>query len=98
MSCPFMSKLPTTYVKNYVSTLLKSYGQSCPVMSRFINVESSTNKLNEQIDSKTKCPFLEDENTLKVVKEVSIEIQEDIIRPKKRVTGDYLNVFLSFVT
>lgn len=82
MACPFMSKLPTAYVKNYVSGLLKMYGHSCPVMSRFINIGSSTGLTNEQFDSKTKCPFLEDESTAKVVKEVSKEIQEDVIEPK----------------
>jgi len=95
-----MSKLPTAYVKNYVSSLLKAYGHSCPVMSRFINVGSSTstNVLNEQIDSKKKCPFLEDGSTSKVVKEVSAEIQEDVITQKEKVTGYHQVVFLSFVT
>lgn len=82
MACPFMSKLPTTYIKNYVSGLLKIYGHSCPIMSRFINDRSPTNLANEKIDIKKKCPFLEDESTSKVVKEVSKEIQEDIIEPK----------------
>lgn len=82
MACPFMSKLPTSYIKNYVSGLLKTYGNSCPVMSRFINGGSSTSLNNEKIDIKKKCPFLEDESTSKVVKEISKEIQEDIIEPK----------------
>lgn len=82
MACPFMSKLPTTYVKNYVSGLLKTYGHSCPVMSRFINNGLSDALVNEQADFKKKCPFLEDESTAKAVKEVSKEIQEDAIEPK----------------
>ncbi|XP_025404714.1 5-aminolevulinate synthase, erythroid-specific, mitochondrial [Sipha flava] len=82
MACPFMSKLPSTYIKNYVSGLLKTYGHSCPVMSRFINGGSCTSLINDKTDSKKKCPFLEDKNTAKVVKEVSKEIQEDIIEPK----------------
>lgn len=82
MACPFMSKLPTTYVKNYVAGLLKTYGHSCPVMSRFINVGPSVGATNEQTDIKKKCPFLEDESTAKAVKEVSKEIQEDVIEPK----------------
>lgn len=82
MACPFMSKLPTTYVKNYVSGLIKTYGQSCPVMSRFINSGPSMGLMDEEIDSKKKCPFLEDANTAKAVKVVSKEIQEDVIEPK----------------
>lgn len=82
MACPFMSKLPTTYIKNYVSSLLKTYGHSCPVMSRFINIESSAGLINEQTDITKKCPFLEDECTAKVVKEASKEIQEDVIEHK----------------
>ncbi|CAI6353074.1 unnamed protein product [Macrosiphum euphorbiae] len=90
MACPFMSKLPTTYVKNYVSGLLKTYGHSCPVMSRFINVGPSAGVINEQTDIKKKCPFLEDESTAKAVKEVSKEIQEDVIEPKTN-TGNIYN-------
>lgn len=77
-----MSKLPTTYVKNYVSGLLKTYGQLCPVMSRFINTGPSTGLVNQETDLKKKCPFLEGADTTKAVKEVSKEIQEDVIEPK----------------
>lgn len=82
MTCPFMSKLPTTYIKNYVSGLLKTYGQSCPVMSRFINGVPSTDLMNEQTNIKKKCPFLEDESTANVVRQVSKEIEEDVIEPQ----------------
>ncbi|VVC26878.1 Pyridoxal phosphate-dependent transferase, subdomain 2,Aminotransferase, class I/classII,Pyridoxal [Cinara cedri] len=81
MSCPFMSKLPTTYIKNYVSGLLKTYGPSCPVMSRFVNIGPTTSMSIEDPDLKKKCPFLKDESTANVVKEVSKEIQEDVIEP-----------------
>jgi len=96
MACPFMSKLPTTYVKNYVSGLLKTYGHSCPVMSRFINIGPSTGVINEQTDIKKKCPFLEDESTAKAVKEVSKEIQEDVIEPKTNTGTILLFIFLIF--
>ncbi|XP_050426463.1 5-aminolevulinate synthase, erythroid-specific, mitochondrial isoform X2 [Adelges cooleyi] len=92
MACPFLSKLPTNFVKNYVSGLLKNYGQSCPVASRFLNIGSSVNvaeEANQVSDVATKCPFLEDVNT-KVVKEVSNEMKEDIIEPKNE-TGNVYN-------
>lgn len=95
MACPFMSKLSTTYVKNYVSGLLKTYGHSCPVMSRFINIGSSTDLTNEQFDTKIKCPFLEDESTAKVVKEVSKEIQEDVIEPKYNTGYYYYMIYIA---
>jgi len=91
-----MSKLPTTYVKNYVSGLLKTYGHSCPVMSRFINVGSPAGVINERTDNKKKCPFLEDESTAKAVKEVSKEIQEDVIEPKSNTGSILLFIFLIF--
>lgn len=96
MACPFMSKLPTTYVKNYVSGLLKTYGHSCPVMSRFINVGSPASVINEQTDTNKKCPFLEHESTAKAVKEVSKEIQEDVIEPKHNTGIKLLLVFLTY--
>jgi hypothetical protein len=92
-----MSKLPSTYIKNYVSGLLKTYGHSCPVMSRFINGGSCTSLINDKTDSKKKCPFLEDKNTAKVVKEVSKEIQEDIIEPKYDAGYYFISyIFISY--
>lgn len=91
-----MSKLPTTYVKNYVSGLLKTYGHSCPVMSRLINVGPSAGVINEQTDMKKKCPFLKDESTAKAVKEVSNEIKEDVIEPKTNTGTKLLFIFLTF--
>lgn len=88
MTCPFMSKLPTTYIKNYVSGLLKTYGQSCPVMSRFINGGPSTDLTNEETNLKKTCPFLEDKSTANVVRQVSKEIEEDVIEPQND-TGYY---------
>lgn len=78
-----MSKLPTTYIKNYVLNLLKTYGPSCPVMSRFVNIGPSTDVTIEQLNTNKKCPFLKDESIRKLVKEVSKDIQEDIIEPKE---------------
>jgi len=33
MTCPFLSRLPSQFVKNYSSKLLKTYGEHCPVAS-----------------------------------------------------------------
>jgi len=34
MTCPFLSRLPSQFVKNYSSKLLKTYGEHCPVVSQ----------------------------------------------------------------
>ncbi|XP_055313971.1 5-aminolevulinate synthase, erythroid-specific, mitochondrial [Sitodiplosis mosellana] len=52
MPCPFLTRLSTSYVRNYAPLLLKTYGNQCPVVSRSIsslqnppiaNVSTSTN-------------------------------------------------------
>ena len=42
MPCPFLTRLSTAYVRNYGTTLLKTYGQHCPVMSRLASNVAST--------------------------------------------------------
>lgn len=37
MSCPFLTRLSQSYVKNYAPILLKMYGSQCPVISRNLN-------------------------------------------------------------
>ena len=34
MPCPFLSRLSSTFVKNYSGKLLKTYGDHCPVMTK----------------------------------------------------------------
>ena len=34
MPCPFLSRLSTTFVKNYSGKLLKTYSEHCPVMTK----------------------------------------------------------------
>ena len=34
MPCPFLSRLPSQFVKNYSGKLLKTYGDHCPVVSQ----------------------------------------------------------------
>lgn len=33
MPCPFLTRLSATYVRNYAPSLLKTYGNHCPVAS-----------------------------------------------------------------
>lgn len=34
MPCPFLSRLPASYVRNYAPALLKTYGEHCPIASQ----------------------------------------------------------------
>ena len=34
MPCPFLSRLSSTFVKNYSGKLLKTYSEHCPVMTK----------------------------------------------------------------
>ena len=38
MPCPFLSRLPGTFIKNYATPLLKMYADQCPVISRTVSV------------------------------------------------------------
>lgn len=37
MPCPFLTRLSTSYVRNYAPALLKAYGAQCPVVARTIS-------------------------------------------------------------
>ncbi|XP_059468782.1 5-aminolevulinate synthase, erythroid-specific, mitochondrial isoform X2 [Neocloeon triangulifer] len=77
MPCPFLTRLSATYIRNYAPSLLKNYGNQCPVVSRLIsnmaNAETSSSEAGEALK---KCPFMSD---VSLVKEASKEMQEDII-------------------
>ena len=38
MQCPFLSRLPGSFIKNYATPLLKMYADQCPVISRTVSV------------------------------------------------------------
>ena len=40
MPCPFLSRLPGTFIKNYATPLLKMYADQCPVVSRAVSVNN----------------------------------------------------------
>lgn len=47
MPCPFLTRLSQTYVRNYGSSLLKMYGNHCPVISRSFHEAESTDVKQE---------------------------------------------------
>ncbi|KAK7582654.1 hypothetical protein V9T40_014099 [Parthenolecanium corni] len=83
MHCPFLSKLSSHYVRNYGTTLVKTYSQFCPVMSSVSKFHNSATDSSASPDVKDekKCPFLaEIQKNQHLVTEASSEIQEDVIR------------------
>jgi len=52
MPCPFLSRLPSQFVKNYSGKLLKTYGDHCPVVSQGVTQSLAATK--EPLQSK--CP------------------------------------------
>jgi len=48
MPCPFLTRLPTAFVRNYGTALVKKYGEQCPVMSRALSTVAATERKKEQ--------------------------------------------------
>lgn len=75
MSCPFLTRLPTKFVKNYASVLAKQYLDHCPFLGSYIqhrNIGTQSTKENQ-----LQCPFLKDaKNSEGIIKSVSY-IKED---------------------
>lgn len=74
MPCPFISRLPASFLRNYSGSVLKQYVDHCPFMSRMMSTVSVD---SAPADSENKCPFLETVKPL--VKVASPEMQQDII-------------------
>lgn len=89
MPCPFLGRLPSSYVRNYGLNLLKSFGSHCPVVSRLATSLTSDPCAEQSLDSPTlRCPFLADVSS-PVVKEASQELQGDVIQfPPKTESGE----------
>ncbi|XP_063605302.1 5-aminolevulinate synthase, erythroid-specific, mitochondrial-like isoform X2 [Penaeus indicus] len=83
MPCPFLSRLPGQFLRNYGASLVRQYGEMCPAVSCFTrnynSLPSATNTEGEK-----KCPFLNNKN---LVKQASREVQEDIIDLAAREQG-----------
>ncbi|XP_014276361.1 5-aminolevulinate synthase, erythroid-specific, mitochondrial [Halyomorpha halys] len=77
MSCPFLNKLPQSYVKHYWPHLLKSFGQNCPIVSSpFIQSSLRHSTFTGEI---SKCPFLSSIKKQELIKQASQESQEDVM-------------------
>lgn len=89
MPCPFLTRLSSTYVRNYAPILLKTYGNQCPVVTRAIsqlqnasgvtttqerNLSSAQPQQESSVDKK--CPGLSEVDVH--LKEVNEAMLQDI--------------------
>lgn len=82
MNCPFLSRLSDKFITNYAPSLLRQYGGMCPVMVEYVRpFMSFASPPENNGQGKGKCPFL---NNASIVKQASIEVQEDIIDVKHK--------------
>ncbi|KAF4522140.1 hypothetical protein B566_EDAN012602 [Ephemera danica] len=93
MTCPFLTRFSSNYIRNYGSSLLKTYGNQCPVVSRLMSSATPVESSSEVGEAVKKCPFLtKDSNFAPVVKEASKEMQDDVIELTPEVemeTGNF---------
>ncbi|KAG8262118.1 5-aminolevulinate synthase, nonspecific, mitochondrial [Homalodisca vitripennis] len=88
MPCPFLSRLPSAYVRNYGLNLLKSFGSHCPVVSRLAtSIPNDPNPSEYAETPASRCPFLAEVSS-PIVKEASQELQGDIIEFTSKTTEE----------
>ena len=87
MPCPFLTRLPSTFVKNYASPLVKQYMDQCPFLGTKRGIVSSVIKDDNVGKAKisfnnVECPFLKEAKSPELIKQVEPRINEDIIEGK----------------
>ena len=84
MACPFLSRLPVKFVKNYTSSLVKVYADQCPIAGRSMATMASQGPSSEPKN----CPFLS-ESAAKdsLVKKVDNKLMsEDVMNGEKIIS------------
>ncbi|XP_013171782.1 PREDICTED: 5-aminolevulinate synthase, nonspecific, mitochondrial [Papilio xuthus] len=71
MPCPFLGSFNQAFVRNYGSSLMKQYGNYCPMISRTFRTLGQ---------DETKCPFIQQNS---IISEAPKEMSEDIVEPIK---------------
>ncbi|OQV12356.1 5-aminolevulinate synthase, erythroid-specific, mitochondrial [Hypsibius exemplaris] len=79
-TCPMLSRLPSSLVRNCGTLLVKYYGEKCPVMSSFMQTVHAHTSAKDGVNSGmltsqacSRCPFLT-ENNVSVVRVKNEEI------------------------
>jgi len=56
MPCPFLSRLPSTFVRNYAGNLLKTYAEHCPIASQAVASSLAGPSVPKSGTVEEKCP------------------------------------------
>ena len=64
MPCPFLTRLPSTFVKNYAPALMKQYMDQCPIMSGHQARGLFTKSVTKDAPLAATCPFVKDEEAV----------------------------------
>ena len=78
MPCPFLTRLPSNFVKSYASPLMKQYVEQCPFLGSNRGIVSSVIHSTDQDKNSSfhgKCPFLKKN----MIRQVAPQIREDTI-------------------
>ncbi|XP_023242816.1 5-aminolevulinate synthase, erythroid-specific, mitochondrial-like isoform X1 [Centruroides sculpturatus] len=98
--CPFITRLPAPFVRNYGRSVVEMYMDKCPYMTRFFATAATTEGSEKNPSEDQKCPFLS--SVKPTMKAASDEMQHDIIdltkeksyEEKRGQTFDYEDFFL----
>eukprot|EP00095_Tigriopus_kingsejongensis_P002602 maker-scaffold632_size121914-snap-gene-0.22 protein:Tk02602 transcript:maker-scaffold632_size121914-snap-gene-0.22-mRNA-1 annotation:"5-aminolevulinate mitochondrial" len=85
MPCPFATRLPATFIKNYAGSLVKTYGDQCPVIRRAAaTFHQQGFPESDGAPMANKCPFLAEavQEPTTVIKRASALMAEDVIEQK----------------
>lgn len=88
MSCPFLSKLPSSFVQNHVGSLLTQYLKYCPVMSK-LRVHTTVPDTTAAAQNPLPIP----DDVKPAMKPASQAIREDIIDVNDNTNFEYDNFF-----
>ncbi|CAG9804830.1 unnamed protein product [Chironomus riparius] len=103
MPCPFLTRLSSTYVRNYAPILVKNFGNQCPVVTRAISqlqnatgattIQSQDRKLSsaQTQEKKNAVPALDEVNSH--MKKVDGEMLEDIPMRETPASFNYEDFF-----
>ena len=88
MPCPFLTRLPSNFVKNYASPLMKQYVEQCPFLGNNRGIVSSVLSTSATTSDNTnlqdKCPFLKKVKSPAIIKKVAPQ--------SKEIEGTYIKV------
>ena len=74
-SCPFLTRLPSSFVKNYGTVLAKQYLEHCPFLGTHLDLVQQQPKRNigtQSTRENLQCPFLKDAKKEGLIKSINL--------------------------